>query len=429
MVRTLKTKIEPIENTDGVLSLPGDKSISHRAVMFSAMAKGKSIVKNYLDSADLHSTIDCFRALGVDINIERRELKITGKGYRGFMQPANQLYAGNSGTTARLLSGILSAQTFDSVITGDESLSKRPMDRITSPLSKMGAKLKSTDGHLPLYIYSSELNAVQYTLHIASAQVKSAILLAGVHLEETTTIIEPAATRNHTELMLGLPVRHSPEGNVIKVNKSYYPEAREYIVPSDISTAAFFIVLTLIMPNGSLLLKNVLLNRTRAGIINVLKMMGGNIEVVDRRTVSGEEVGDLFIQNSDLKNIEIPKELIPNIIDEIPILSVAGLFAEGEFTVRNASELRAKESDRIKALVENYKLLNAETEEYEDGFSIGEFVPQRRGIIFNSFNDHRIAMAFAVLATQLPDGAEIEDFECVNISNPLFLSQLKSVSK
>ncbi len=425
----MKQKIESILNVSGMLSLPGDKSISHRSVLFSSMAKGKSVVYNFLNSADVISSIDCMRALGAEIEISEDKLIIYGKGRNGFVAPEKSLYAGNSGTTARLISGILAAQNFKSEIIGDESLSLRPMKRITEPLSLMGAEIESTEGHLPLKIYPSSLHNIEYTLPVASAQVKSALILAGIHLTETTTIIEPLQCRNHTEVMLNIPVKKSEKGNVIEVNDSFYPEAKEYIVPADISTAAFFIVLGLISKDSELILKNVLLNETRAGIIEVLKAMGGDIEIVDFNEVSGEKAGDLIVRSSELRNVEIPEAIVPNIIDEIPILSVAGLFADGTFEIRNASELRAKESDRIKSLVENYKLLGVEVSEFPDGFSLSGEFNSSLSPVFNSFGDHRIAMTFSILSTQLENGGTIENFDSVVISNPQFLSQLKSIAK
>lgn len=423
----MKQKISHINKLNGTLSLPGDKSISHRAVMLASLAKGKSKVKNFLDSADIRSTINCFRSLGADIIEESNQLFIEGYGIKGFSKPKGSLNAGNSGTTARLISGILAAQLFDSTIIGDSSLSKRPMERIINPLTQMGADIKSANGYLPLMFNTSELHAVEYKLPVASAQVKSCVLLAGLHLNDTTRVIEPVQTRNHTELMLGLPVKKSSEGNIIEVNSSYYPQAREFIVPADISTAAFFIALALITPDAEIRIKNVLLNETRAGIIDVFRLMGGDITTENIKYISGEKSGDIIVRNSQLTNVELSEEIIPNIIDEIPILSVVGLFAEGVFQIKNAVELRAKESDRIQALVSNFMLLGCEVEETEDGFAILSKIKNHDDLVFESYGDHRIAMAFAVLASRLNHGAHINGFECVDISNPNFLSQLKEI--
>lgn len=421
-------KIEKINSVKGELVLPGDKSISHRAVMFSAMADGKSTVNNYLNSEDVNSTIDCFRKLGCKIEQTETDLVIHGKGFNGFTKPSSNLNAGNSGTTTRLITGILSAQNFETTIIGDASLSKRPMKRVVEPLSLMGARIEtSAIGSLPMKILPANgLKAIEYDMQIASAQIKSAILLAGVHLEEETVVIEHSRTRNHTETLLGLKVEEFDGLRKIYSSKKNYPKPVNYIVPSDISTAAFFIVLALNSNNSELLLKNVLLNETRNGIIKILQKMNGRIEIENERESSGEKLGDLRIYSSNLKNIEIDKELIPNIIDEIPILSVAGLFAEGKFSIRNAEELRYKESDRIDALCSNFKKLGIDFVEYDDGFEISGQV-SNENILVESFHDHRIAMAFTILGLLFGKGISIKDFESVAISNPDFLSQIEEI--
>jgi len=422
-------KINAIKAVKGELTLPGDKSISHRAVMFSAMANGKSTVKNYLNSEDLNSTIDCFRKLGCEIEQTETDLTITGKGFGGFSKPDTSLDAGNSGTTTRLISGILAAQKFETKIIGDASLSKRPMKRIVDPLSQMGAKLETSEsGTLPIKISNSEdLKAIEFDMKIASAQIKSAILLAGLHLEDETVVIEHSRTRNHTETLLGLKVEESDGYRKIYSSKKNYPKPTNYIVPSDISTSAFFIVLALILEGSELLLKNVLLNDTRNGVIKILQQMGGRIEIEDARESSGEKLGDLRIFSSKLHNIELDKEIIPNIIDEIPILSVAGIFAEGKFSINNAKELRFKESDRIAALCLNFTKLGLNCTEYEDGFELdGEIINEN--IQIESFDDHRIAMAFAILGMLVDKGIRINNFESVAVSNPDFLNQIKTIS-
>jgi 3-phosphoshikimate 1-carboxyvinyltransferase len=421
-------KIIKINSVKGELVLPGDKSISHRAVMFSAMADGKSTVKNYLNSEDVNSTIDCFRKLSCKIEQTETELTIEGKGFGGFTKPNFELDAGNSGTTTRLISGILSAQKFDTTIVGDESLSKRPMKRVVEPLTQMGAKIRTSDnGTLPMTISNSEgLKAIEFDMQIASAQIKSAVLLAGLHLEEETIVIEHSRTRNHTETLLGLKVEEFDGYRKIYSSKTNYPKPAEYIVPSDISTSAFIIVLALNLKNSELLLKNVLLNETRNGIIKILQSMGGKIEIENARESSGEKLGDLRIFSSRLHNIEIAKEIIPNIIDEIPILSVAGLFAEGKFVVRNAKELRFKESDRIDAMCANFEKLGINYTEFEDGFELsGEVLNEN--ILIESYDDHRIAMAFAILGMLVGKGMSINNFESVAVSNPDFLSQINSI--
>jgi len=422
-------KIPKIKSVKGEIKLPGDKSISHRAVMFSALAKGKSHVRNYLNSDDVNSTIDCFRKLGCSIEQTRDELIIMGRGFGGLLEPQTYLDAGNSRTTTRLISGILAMQKFPTTIIGDESLSKRPMLRVVKPLKKMGAVISTSDkGTLPMKISPSEnLRAINYDMDIASAQIKSAVLIAGLFLDEETVVVEHARTRNHTEKLLGLKVEEFNDYRKIYSSKSFYPSPKDYIVPSDISTAAFFIVLALLTENSELLLKDVLLNETRAGIIDVLKKMGGKILIENQRESSGERLGDLRIFSSKLKNIEIEKELIPNIIDEIPILSVAGLFAEGKFSIKNAIELRVKESDRIKAMVENLSELGVNTTELDDGFELDGKVKNISTKV-KSFGDHRIAMAFAVLGMLVEGDIEIDQFESVSVSNPKFLEQVLSLS-
>lgn len=421
-------KIEKINAIKGELTLPGDKSISHRAVMFSAMADGKSTVKNYLNSEDLNSTIDCFRKLGCKINQTATNLTIEGRGFGGFSKPTSSLNAGNSGTTTRLISGILAAQKFETTIFGDSSLSKRPMKRVVDPLTQMGAIIETSDtGTLPMKISNSEkLKAIEFDMQIASAQIKSAVLLAGLHLDEETVVIEHSRTRNHTETLLGLNVEEFGGYRKIFSSKRNYPKPSDYIVPSDISTSAFFMVLALNLENSELLLKNVLLNETRNGIIKILQQMGGRIEIENARESSGEKLGDLRIFSSKLHNIEISKDIIPNIIDEIPILSVAGIFADGKFSIQNAKELRFKESDRIDALCSNFKNLGLNCTEFEDGFELdGEVLNE--DIMVESFDDHRIAMAFAILGMLVGKGISINNFESVAVSNPEFLNQVSMI--
>ena len=420
---------KPTQKINGELNLPGDKSISHRAVMFSSLAKGKSILKNLSNGEDVKSTQKCFKALGVEIFNEGDEVIVNGAGYKGFSKPAHPLDAGNSGTTTRLISGILAAQNFESEIIGDESLSKRPMKRIINPLTEMGGKIQSTEKFtLPLKIFpSNNLRSINYHLPVASAQVKSAILLAGLHLDENSTVFEKIPSRDHTERMLGLKTELKESGRMISVSKKDYPIAKEYFVPSDISTAAFFIVLTLISKNGELKIKNVSLNETRTGIITVLKSMGADIQTENFRIAAGEPLGDIIIRSGKLANIEIEKELIPNIIDEIPILSIAGIFAEGNFLIKNAEELRGKETDRINAMCHNLKLLGLDVEEYPDGFAFGGEI-KNMNPVFESFHDHRIAMAFSILSLLLKNGGAVNNFGCVSISNPDFLLQLSRIT-
>lgn len=419
-----------LEKVSGELELPGDKSISHRAVIFSAMANGVSEISNLSDGADVNSSISCLESMGVEIERVGRSARIKGKGFKSFINPALPLDAGNSGTTARLLSGLLATQNFETLLIGDESLSKRPMDRVTVPLKLMGANFEfSHNNTLPLRILPApKLKPISYRLPIPSAQVKSAVLIAGLHCEGFTSVTDAFKTRDHTERMLGLRTEVSGKEKIIYSSVQNYPKPSNYFVPSDISTASFFIILTLLSKSSSLRLKNVSLNPSRIGILKVLKEMGGTIEIENERRSNNEPFGDIVVKNSLLKNVLIESGIIPNIIDEIPILSVAGLFAEGEFVIKCAKELRKKESDRINSLCHNYRLLGLNIEEYDDGFSISGEV-KNQFPIFNSFHDHRIAMAFAVLAMLLKDGAKIDNFECVAISNPNFIFQLKKIAE
>lgn len=416
-----------ISKVEGELELPGDKSISHRAVMFSSLAKGKSVIYNLSNGEDVNTTRSCFEKLGIKIEKKKDFLEVTGNGFKGFKK-AGDLYLGNSGTTARLICGILIAQDFETNLTGDESLSTRPMKRILDPLTEMGGKIKASEKlTLPIRIIPSEkLKAINYHLPIASAQIKSSVLLAGLHLDEETSVIEKFHSRNHTEKMLGLKVIKENGKTISFSSKKNYPVAKQYFVPSDISTASFFIILTLVSKNSSLLIKNVSLNETRTGILKILKEMGADVRIENIKDENSEPYGDLRIFSSSLKNIHIPEEIIPNIIDEIPILSIAGIFAEGKFEVRNAAELRAKETDRINALCYNFRILGLSVEEFQDGFKIQGDIKINKPV-FESFGDHRIAMSFGILSLLLKDGGKVNKFNCVNISNPDFISQLSKI--
>ncbi|OGU72551.1 MAG: 3-phosphoshikimate 1-carboxyvinyltransferase, partial [Ignavibacteria bacterium RBG_16_34_14] len=399
-----------ITKVKGELNLPGDKSISHRSIFFSAMADGKSVIKNLSDGEDVLSTIKSFSDLGCEIKKEKNEVIIRGKGFKNFNKPQKSLNCGNSGTTARLITGLLSAQNFESTLTGDESLSKRPMERVIIPLKQMGAKFESENNCLPLKVIpNNKLHPINYKLPIPSAQVKSSIILAGLHCEGITSIVEKTPSRNHTEKMLGLEVKKSKSGNTILVSKKNYPIPAEYFIPSDVSSAAFFIVLSILTKDSSLRIKNVSLNETRKGYLKILNEMGAKINFENISVSSGEVFGDVIVESSKLKNVEIPEEIIPNIIDEIPILSVVGLFAEGNFSIKSANELRKKESDRINSLCYNYKLLGLDVDELEDGFTISGKIKNKK-VVFESFDDHRIAMTFGILSLLLIDGGKVNNF-------------------
>ena len=352
----MKKSFSKISKINGEISLPGDKSMSHRSLLFSALAEGTSTIKNLLDSEDVQTSQECLRKLGVKIWQENETYFIEGVGKNGFKEPTKPLYCGNSGTTTRLISGILAAQNFSTVLTGDDSLSKRPMKRVIEPLTQMGCNFESNEKQtLPLRIIpSGKINPIDYHLKVASAQVKGAILLAGLHSEYITSVTEDTLiTRDHTERMLNLSFEEANGRKITKISSANYPKRSDYFVPGDFSTAAFFIVPGLIVPNTNLVLKNVSLNKTRIPLVDILKEMGGKITIEKTGETNNEPYGNIHISGSKLKNIQIDKKIIPAIIDEIPILSIAGIFAEGDFEIRGAEELRVKESDRIKSITSN----------------------------------------------------------------------------
>lgn len=417
-----------VSSIKGELSLPGDKSISHRAVMLSCLAEGTSRVKNLSRGEDVVSCIECFRQLGVNIQANGNNISVEGKGYKGLLKSPHPLDAGNSGTLARLITGILAAQDFETTLTGDRSLSSRPMKRIIVPLTSMGAKLSATpDSTLPLKIFPSELlSPITYELPVASAHVKSAVLLAGLHIDGITTVIENKPSRNHTEKMLNLKTEVKNGKYYSYVSKENYPGPKDFYVPGDISTAVYFIILTLLSKDSELVIKDVSLNTSRTGILEILIKMGGDIQMLNEKENAGEIFGDIIVKSSELKNISLEDYPVVNFIDEIPVLAAAGVFAEGAFEIRSAKELRFKESDRIKAVCENMRLLGLDVEEYEDGFSISGRIT-KTDPCFSSYDDHRIAMAFGILSSVLKDGGKVNSFDCVKISNPGFLNQLNQV--
>jgi 3-phosphoshikimate 1-carboxyvinyltransferase len=421
---------EKIDKVNGTLFFHGDKSISHRALMISALSKGSSYLYNISSADDVESTLNCLLQLGAGVEVRQNKIVVSGQGYKRFKKPLKNLNAGNSGTTARLLSGILAAQDFDSVIEGDDSLSRRPMQRIIEPLTKMGARISGSGRNtLPLIIKPADkLDAIKYKLSIPSAQVKSAILFTGLHIEDTTEVTELYQSRNHTENLLNLNIKN-PENKIVPtVSLENYPIAKEYFIPGDISSAMFFIVLALLTKNSEIQIKNISLNETRTAAIDILVKMGAKIEIESMGESNRERYGNVIARNSKLRNIMIEKEIIPMIIDEIPILSIAGLFAEGDFKINNVSDLRVKESDRIKSLCSNFSCLGLDVEEFDDGFSISGTI-KNANPSFRSFKDHRIAMAFSILSSLLAGGGKVEGFESVSVSNPDFLSQMKKISR
>jgi 3-phosphoshikimate 1-carboxyvinyltransferase len=417
-----------VKRLKGELSFRGDKSISHRTLIFAAMANGKSAIQNLSNGLDVVATVKCLQQLGVNIVSDGEITVVQGVGYRGFRKPDTLLDCYNSGTTARLLSGLLVAQNFNSTLVGDQSLSKRPMHRVMEPLQLMGGQLSgSTNGTLPIGINpSNDLKSIRYELNVPSAQVKSAILIAGLHIDSETNVIETYFTRDHTERLLGLHVEKI--GNVVisKSSIQNYPRARDYFIPGDISSASFLIIAALLIPNSELIIRNVSLNPTRTALIELLNNMGAGIEVTSKAMLNNEEFGDLLVKSGEIENVSITKDIVPLIIDEIPILAIAGIFAEGHFEIQYSKELRFKESDRIKSICFNLKNAGLVIEEYEDGFSIDGKLKNSE-MMFESFGDHRIAMALSILAMKHNYGGSIKGFECVNVSNPEFLEQINSV--
>lgn len=414
----------------GELTPPGDKSISHRAIIFGSIAEGLTTVTRFLPADDTLSSAEAMMMLGVPIKIERDTVKIRGKGTYGLTEPEDTINAGNSGTTARFLSGLLSAQNFFSSITGDKYLRARPMDRVVTPLLLMGAQIWGRDNgkRLPLAILGTKLKGINYTLPVASAQVKSAILLAGLYAEGETVIVEHEPTRDHTERMLSyLGVAIEKNGSRIKVRGPQKLESgRELSIPADISSASFFIVAALINPSSEILIKNVGLNPTRTGVLEILTRMGGDIKILNKREESGEDIGDILAKSSRLKAVEVAGKAIPKTIDELPIIAVAACYAEGETVIKDAKELRVKETDRIKAMSTELRKFGAEIDELDDGMIIRgrETLNETK---CSSWGDHRIAMALAVAATRAKGRTEIMDAECVSVSFPKFFKILNSL--
>lgn len=415
----IKTVSKCLKGLHGEITIPADKSISHRAVMLSSIAKGKSVIKNFSNGADPNSTLNIFRQLGVTIeNLDNTTLSVNSTGM--LKASDNILNCGNSGTTMRLVSGLLAGQNFDSVLTGDESLSKRPMKRIIEPLTLMGANIESQDFKAPLKIKGSQLKGINYFSNIASAQVKSCILLAGLYAEGSTTVEEPYLSRNHTELMLKyMGADISVDGLKVKINPSEL-EAKEMNICGDISSAAYFIVAALLIPNSDIILKNVGLNPTRCGILEVVNKMGGNAEILDKKEISGETVGDIRICSSELKGCEISGDIIPRLIDEIPVIAVLATQAEGETVIKDAKDLRNKESDRITAVVSELRKLGAEAEELDDGMIIKGKTSLKGGVQLETYNDHRLAMSLYVAGLLCEKEIGINGFEWAGISFPEF---------
>lgn len=417
----------------GNLTLNGDKSMSHRAAMFSSIAKGETKIENFSSSVDCASTLACFEQLGIEVKRENTTVYVKGKGKNGLQKSNEKLDCGNSGTTMRLISGILAGQNFDSILIGDESLSSRPMKRIIEPLSLMNAEINSVENHAPLHIFGKKLlQAITYEPSVASAQIKSCVLLAGLYANGTTTVIEKTKTRDHTERMLRhFGVQVDVHDEKISVSGDAELTANNFLVPSDISSAAFFLVAASCLEGSELLIKNVGLNPTRNAIIKVLQQFGADIEVLNEVENCNEPIGDLLVRGK--KNL-MPKvesniisgEIIANLIDEIPILAIFGTQLENGLEIRDAKELRVKESDRISAVVGNLRKMNAKVEEFEDGFRIEK--SDLQGATLESFHDHRISMAFTIASLFAKGETKINNAECASVSFPEFFDKLKEVT-
>ena len=420
-----------VNKMQGEVTIPGDKSISHRAIMLGALANGTTEIQNFLQGADCLSTMMCFQKMGIEIENKKNCVTIKGNGIHGLKKPESILDVGNSGTTTRLMSGILAAQNFSCTLNGDASIQKRPMGRIITPLSQMGAEIISLNGNgcAPLQINGKNLHAIHYASPVASAQVKSAILLAGLYGDDVTSVTEPYVSRNHSELMLryfGADVK--VEGTTASVHPVEKLTGQQIIVPGDISSAAYFIVAGLIIPNSQVVIRNVGINPTRDGILRVCQEMGATITYENKREVSGEMVADLVVSSSNLHGTTIGGEIIPTLIDEIPAIAVLACFAEGKTVIKDAQELKVKESNRIDVMVNNLSKMGADITATDDGMIIngGKVL---HGAVIDSKLDHRIAMSFAIAGLMADGETEITGAECVEISYPNFYSDLEQMTQ
>jgi 3-phosphoshikimate 1-carboxyvinyltransferase len=423
-------RINPARRLQGSLQLPGDKSISHRYAMLGAIAEGTTEIHFFSTSVDCQSTLDCLKKLGVKIERKDNLVTIQGAGLEGLRAPSENLDAGNSGSTMRMLAGILAGQPFRSVLTGDPSLSRRPMERVAAPLRQMGARIKSAAGGLPpLEIEGGGLKPIRYELPVPSAQVKSAILLAGLFAEGETEVVERVPTRDHTEIALeqmGAEIgRHQ---HTIAVRGRARLAGKKLYVPGDISSAAFFVAAGLLVPESNLVLRNVGLNPTRTAILDLLVPMGGRVKVINLEMLNGELLGDLHVESSKLQGGEIPVEAVPKLIDELPVLSVLGTQADQGVVYRGAGELRVKESDRLAVVAENLRRMGVEVEEFPDGLRVAGR-QTLRGAEIDPHGDHRIAMAFAVAGLLAQGTTLIKDSACVDISFPGFFDVLARVAE
>lgn len=422
-------EITKIKGISGEISVPGDKSISHRGVMFGAISDGTTELTGFLDGADCRSTISCFRKMGIEITQVHDHVMIHGKGLHGLTAPTEVLDVGNSGTTTRLMSGILAGSNFSSIVNGDASIQTRPMKRIMTPLSMMGADILSMKENdcAPLQINGGNLHPIHYDSPVASAQVKSAILLAGLYCDGVTSVTEPVLSRNHTELMLtGFGAQISSEDTTASVVGLPKLHGQNIHVPGDISSAAYFIAAALLAPDAELTIHNVNCNPTRDGILKVAKAMGGNISYESRRIVSGEEVCDLVVKSSSLHGTTVCGDIIPTLIDEIPMIAVMAAYADGTTIIKDAAELKVKESNRIDSVVENLKSMGVDATATEDGMIINGGKPLH-GTRIKTKSDHRIAMSFAIAGLFADGVTTFDDPDCVVISYPDFYKTIENI--
>lgn len=428
-------EIGKITGLKGTITIPGDKSISHRSIMLGSIARGTTEIHNFLQGADCLATIDCFRKMGIQIEVSEDTVLVHGNGLHGLQAPSDVLNVGNSGTTTRLISGILAGQDFESKLTGDHSLNSRPMKRIMEPLDLMGANVSSIlrNGCAPLLISKGCLHGINYESKVASAQVKSAILLAGLYADGTTSVTEPTLSRNHTELMLrefGADIHSRFEINGSKATASVAPCKELYgqkiVVPGDISSAAYFIAAGLIIPDSEILIQNVGINPTRAGIIQVCVDMGGDITLKNERTSGGEPVADILVRTSRLHGTTVGAPIIPTLIDEIPVIAVMAAVAEGQTIIKDAAELKVKETNRIETVVDNLQSMGCDITPADDGMIINGGQPLH-GATIHTLLDHRIAMAFTIAGLAADGTANILDSKCVDVSYPTFFDTFENL--
>jgi len=430
MIDANRVEITPAVRIGGVAAVPGDKAISHRIAMLGAIAEGATVIRNFAESQDCASTLECLRRLGVGIQRHGSTVEVEGRGLRGLQEPSMELDAGNSGSTVRFMSGLVSGSSFSSTFVGDASLSSRPMKRVIDPVRRFGASVEAReDNYLPMTIRGGPLAAIDFTMPIASAQVKTAVLFAGLHAQGTTRVNEAVQSRNHTEIALevfGASIQTRP--NTIEIEGGHKLRGGEFTIPGDVSSAAFFIAAALSVPNSKLRLTGVGLNPTRTGFINLLEELQANIAIARLAVSGGEPIGDIIVESSSLTSMDIHGHWIPSLIDEIPVIAVLGTRTQKGVRIRDAAELRAKESDRIRSVAVNLRALGADVEEYPDGL----FVPGQQtlnGGIVDSFGDHRIAMAFAVAGLFANGPVIIKDPGCAAISFPGFFELLETVTQ